>query len=275
MIGNPGNCVRAELRVTSGSVVTYNDPNDLRIGTDALLYLCGGTVNGTSKLINFASGGSISGCGTMTLDIDINNGGTFGDCSAACDILILSGLITDDDNDAGGAGVDLAEADFTIKGGNIQLGAANRIDDALDIVMDGGNFNTGGFSETVDNLTLSQNSNINLGAGAHSLQANDLTLGGNTLTVNGWTGTGGASGTAGRLIFTAIPTGMAVGTGNTGVTWGGFGTDTTLLDLGGGLYEIVPTGVAVPEPSTYICSGAILAYCCFELRRRQRRRKSH
>jgi autotransporter-associated beta strand protein len=57
----------------------------------------------------------------------------------------------------------------TINAGTLALGAANRIADASALVLNGGTFATGGFSETMNTLTLSSTSTIDFGLGTSAL----------------------------------------------------------------------------------------------------------
>jgi autotransporter-associated beta strand protein len=57
----------------------------------------------------------------------------------------------------------------TINAGTLALGAANRISDSSAMVLNGGTFATGGFSETLNTLTLSSTSTIDFGLGTSAL----------------------------------------------------------------------------------------------------------
>lgn len=104
----------------------------------------------------------------------------------------------------------------TITAGTLQLGAADRLA-GTQIILNGGTFSTGvttGFSDAIPStLRLTDNSILNFGTGNHTLIFNASNLvawtGAKTLTINGWSGTIGASGTAGKLV---------VGTDSSGLT---------------------------------------------------------
>ena len=89
----------------------------------------------------------------------------------------------------------------------LTLGAPNVLSNSGAITLDGGTFRTGattGNSETVGALTVDNASTIALGTGAHTLTfaaSNALIWSGTSLTITGWTGTAGASGTAGKIFF--------------------------------------------------------------------------
>ncbi|MEI7801594.1 MAG: autotransporter-associated beta strand repeat-containing protein, partial [Bacteroidota bacterium] len=97
----------------------------------------------------------------------------------------------------------------TITNGTLQLGAAERIANTSNMVLNGGTFSTGastGNSETLGTLNLNANSTIALGTGNHTITfSNSSAVGwaGTTLTITGWTGTAGSSGTGGKIVVGA------------------------------------------------------------------------
>lgn len=154
----------------------------------------------------------------------------------------------------------------TINGGTLQLGAANVIPNGSNMILAGGTFASGGYSETVGTLTLTADSTLALGAGSHSLNFANSSgaswTGGTTLTITGWTGTAGSSGTAGKIYF-----GSGTGTLSAGqlaqISFAGYGTGALLLSDG----ELVPD-VPIPEASTLGMAGLL---CLFSLSRLGRR----
>jgi hypothetical protein len=99
----------------------------------------------------------------------------------------------------------------TISGtSELTLGASNILS-TTPIILDGGTFRTGaaaGYNETVGTLNVNSPSTISFGTGNHSLNfSNSSSLtpwgAGATLTINGWTGTRGVTGTAGKIFFGA------------------------------------------------------------------------
>ena len=103
----------------------------------------------------------------------------------------------------------------TITGGILQIAAAERIANTNAIILNGGTFGTGattGFSETVGTLALTDNSTIALGTGGHTLTfaaSNAVAwTAAKTLTITGWTGTAGVTGTAGKIFFGAASTNL-------------------------------------------------------------------
>jgi autotransporter-associated beta strand protein len=73
-------------------------------------------------------------------------------------------------------------------GAELQLGKANQIANTGDLTLSGGVFDTGGFSETLDVLSLTQSSTIDFGAGASTLLFSQFASGSGTLTIDGWSG---------------------------------------------------------------------------------------
>ncbi len=94
------------------------------------------------------------------------------------------------------SGVNTYTGDTRINQGVLQLGGANRIGNISNLVLAGGTFATGGFSETMNTLGLLSNSILDLGSGAsvlHIADSHTLSWVG-TLTVNNWNGTWGPTG---------------------------------------------------------------------------------
>jgi autotransporter-associated beta strand protein len=137
----------------------------------------------------------------------------------------------------------------SINGGTLQLGAAERIANTSNVVLSGGTLNTGGFSETLGTLTLNTSSVITLGAGAHNLNfANSFSAtwaSGSiaTLIINGWTGTAGSSGTAGKIFFGNSQFNLS-STQLAQISFTGYSPGAILLNNG----ELVPAVPVTPGP---------------------------
>lgn len=106
----------------------------------------------------------------------------------------------------------------TISAGTLQLNPSANTTPASQIVLDGGTLSTSGITATrtiisSKTLQLNNSSTIALGTGDHTLKfaaSNGLTwVAGKTITITGWTGTAGQSGTGGKIF---------VGTTNLGLT---------------------------------------------------------
>ncbi|OYU84516.1 MAG: hypothetical protein CFE24_06405 [Flavobacterium sp. BFFFF2] len=100
----------------------------------------------------------------------------------------------------------------------VQLGSADAFPNGLAYNLAGGLLKTGataGFSDVLGTLNVSDNSTISFGTGDHSLQFASSSAvswtAGKTLTVTGWTGSLGQSGTAGKLFFGSSNTGLTSG----------------------------------------------------------------
>jgi MYXO-CTERM domain-containing protein len=151
---------------------------------------------------------------------------------------------------------------------------ANRINDVAGIVLNGGEFNSGGLIEGAAStpgmgaLTLLSNSVIDLANGASLLafaNSSSETWTG-TLSIHNWTGTAGVGDGTDQLYFGSDATGL------TATQLGQilfFSDDGTNL-LGSGLIlsdgEVVP----VPEPSTWAAGALAFAAIAFLQRRRFR-----
>lgn len=147
-----------------------------------------------------------------------------------------------------------------INTGTVEITANERIANASNLVLNGGDFSTGataGFTETLGTLNVASSSSIRLGTGVHSLTfaaSNSVVWNGSSLTIFGWTGTRGATGTAGKIF---------VGTSSTGLTtaqlakisFDGFAGHAIQLSTG----EIVPQTFgptnAVLSGTSSICAG--------------------
>jgi hypothetical protein len=106
-------------------------------------------------------------------------------------------------------GINTYTGNTVISAGTLTISAANRISTSSLLQLNGGTFSTGattGFNQTFNTLNLNANSTISLGTGSHTLtlgNCSGVAWAGSTLTINGWTGAGGASGTSGKIIVGA------------------------------------------------------------------------
>jgi autotransporter-associated beta strand protein len=199
--------------------------------------------------------------GTRTFNI--------GNGSAANDLTINAAL-TDGTSTGGltksGTGTLLLNADntysgdTTVTGGTLALGAGNRLANTSRLVMSGGTFATGGFSETLGTLQLTANSVIDLGNnGAGSALAFAAS---NSET---WTPSVSLS----IINFTDGVDSVFFGVGGlTGAQLAQIrinGTNLATLDGSG----FLAVGAAIPEPSTY---ASLAGLGCFLLAATRRRR---
>lgn len=145
-------------------------------------------------------------------------------------------------------------------GGTLLLAGSNQIANATNMTLNGGTFSTGattGFSEQLGTLTLTSNSAIDLGSGVHLLgfsNSSSLSWTG-TLTIYGWVGTAGSSGTAGQIFFGNNQFGLS-NAQLAQISFDGFGAGAMMLGSG----QLVP--IAVPETEAilvaFLICGAVL-----------------
>jgi autotransporter-associated beta strand protein len=178
---------------------------------------------------------------------------------------------------ANGSGSSLGSTSgITVNSGAVLfLGANNQINNTATITLGGGTFRRGNFSEGsastagVGALTLTAaGSHLDFGTGTTGiLTFASLTSGGNTLTIDNWTGTAATMGTGltDRLIFASNQSGNLASFNFTG-----FGPGAVQFDLGNGFFEVTP----VPEASTYF-SGAIVFALILLHHRKQLRQLLH
>jgi hypothetical protein len=138
------------------------------------------------------------------------------------------------------------------------LGGNNQINNTAQITLAGGTFRRGNFSEGTAGsagagaLSLTAaGSHLDFGTGTVGiLTFASLTAGGNTLTIDNWSGVAATLGTGStdRLIFGSNQSGNL-----SSFNFTGFGAGAVQFDLGNGFFEVTP----VPEAGTYF-SGAIV-----------------
>ncbi len=236
--GNLGQATNAASNlVLGGGTLQYTGAT---ASTDRAYTLTAGTTSSieitqaSNTLTIGGAGASTTGAlikiGTGTLLLSGNNAYTGG-------TTITSGTLT-----LGRTGGALADAgNVTLNGGTLRMGA------------------TSGFSETVNTLSLSAPSTIALGTGAHTLtfaNSSGVSWSSTTLTITGWTGTAGASGTAGKIFFGAA-TGTLTGTQLAMISFTGYSTCAPILLSTG---ELVPAqGDASAASSTQtLCINTVL-----------------
>jgi fibronectin-binding autotransporter adhesin len=147
-----------------------------------------------------------------------------------------------------------ATSRVVVQGATLELGAADRVNDAANFELNGnGLFDTRGFNEMAGALTLSGDGRIELGNGAsivHFADSSAAAWSPGTLTIAGWTGAMSGSGVD-QLYF---------GNSAAGLTAAQL-AQIHFLDPSGfapGVYpaQILGTGelVAIPEPRTFVLS---------------------
>lgn len=145
----------------------------------------------------------------------------------------------------------------TINAGTLALGAANRIADTSALVLGGGTFATGGFSETLGTLTVSSASTIDFGTGTSALVFADS----NSIA---WTG-----------IVTLLNFDIGTDSLKFGSTSGALTSDQLgKINLAGFTASLDSSGFvtfsAIPEPSAYATLAGLAAFGGVAVRRRRR-----
>ncbi len=220
------------LANTAGSIFDVNGK------TQTVAALSGGGISGGNVLLGTGAL-TVSGTSSTTYSGIISNTGSFS--KAGSSTLTLAGA-----NTYTGA--------TTVSAGTLVLGAADRISNNSNLIMNGGSFSTGasiGYNQNLGTLELSANSTIALGMGSHELHlaaTNTAFTAGRTLTITGWTGTSGSSGTAGKIFVGNTSSGLLAGNLNQIVFTGFTGTPVQLASG-----EIVPPA----PPANDLCDNAI------------------
>lgn len=230
------------IRNNSSQLLTFQDLVSGATGSKLGLVLS----NATSNIIN------IDGAGGVTISSIISGTGKLEKSGSGSGILILSGANTY----SGGT---------TITSGTLQLGAVNALpvgNPGNGLVLNGGTLKTGatsGFSSgtsstnNIGTLNLSSNSTITLGTGNHSLYfaaSNAVSWSGSALTITGWTGSAGATGTAGKIFVGSNASGLT-GAQLAKITFSGYTAGAALLSTG----ELVPTSTVSPTVTTATVTG--------------------
>jgi autotransporter-associated beta strand protein len=198
-----------------------------------------------------ASGSAIGGAGDLTLTGAVTNFGLLQKVGAG--VLTL----TNTSNSWSGG--------TSINAGTLRLGAANVLPGTTGsarLLINGGTLSTGaatGFGDT-DAGTIKvtgTGSKIGLGTGSHTLTfASFDPTGFTTLTIDGWTGTAGASGTGGRIVITdatALLNAPNLSDILGHISFTGYDPGAVLLGSGS-TRELAP--VPVPEPALTLALGA-------------------
>ncbi|MDQ8208668.1 autotransporter-associated beta strand repeat-containing protein [Coraliomargarita sp. SDUM461003] len=144
----------------------------------------------------------------------------------------------------------------TVTEGSLALGASERLNDASRLILDGGTFATGGFSETMGTVVLSESSIIDLGAGDSDLSFLDS-------SAEVWTDSIVLS----ILNFDEGVDSVRFGTDASGLT----STQLSQITLNGGAAFIDASGylTAVPEVGSFALMGGLLSLGFAVTRRRK------
>ncbi len=143
------------------------------------------------------------------------------------------------------AGVLSSTAVILNDNGTLFLGADATLNNPAAINFSGGTLEANNANQTFGALSLISDSTINLNTNAPAgvLTFSSATVSGGSLTVNGWTGVGGQSGTDDRIIVNATPSASFL----SNVRFTGFLPGAAYL---AGTGEIVPAAAVPPTPPT-------------------------
>jgi len=149
-------------------------------------------------------------------------------------------------------------------GGTLMLGGADQINDSANLTLNGGTFSSGnGFSESLGTLTMTGNSTIDLGSAIHMLEFTNssATAWSGALTIYGWQGLAGTSGTNGQIFVGSNLSGLT-NAQLALISFDGFGPGAMLLTDG----ELVP----VPVPEAPVVISALLLLLAVGFREKTR-----
>ncbi len=215
------------------------------------------TVGTFNQTINSLSGGGLSGGNvsiTTPATLTINGtsstsfsgafGGTGNIQKSGTSVLTLNGVNH------------THTGNTTISGGELRINPSANAAYGSQLILDGGTLSTTGITAgrtftSTSTLNISGvNSTIELSSASHTLSfanSSAVAWGAGSITINGWTGTGGASGTGAKIFF-----GNASGTLTSAqlskITFTGFTGTPVVLSTG----ELVPA----PPPVTYVWNGS-------------------
>jgi len=266
--GSTGTVNTTNLNITSGSMTAPSTTLSLSGNFNAVASSFthnSGTVTFTAasgtQTIN--SGGnslysiSHTGSGVLQLATNLTAAGTFGNGVSAGNFdanghaNTVTGTAT-----ISNASYIVSNALQTLSGGvTVSTGATldgsaagSTISSSTNITLNGGNITTGttGYTQSVGTLGLTNNSSIHLGSSSHSVTfANSSAIGwtsGKILTIYGWTGIYGSSGTAGQIFVSTSNSGLT-GLQLSQIVFDGFTSGNPVLLSTG---ELVPNLTLTP-----------------------------
>ncbi len=238
------NVTNGASATVTGTLTLWNTASGVNVGTAG----SGGTVS-TGQLTNASGSAPVINLVNVGSQFNVNGSGA----SNYTGTIVGAGAVTKSGSGVltlGGANT--YTGGTTIAGGTLQMGAANVLPTTGTVTLSGGTLSTGvtaGNANAVGPLTLAADSTISLGAGVHTLSFADINASPvGTLTILGWTGTIGASGTNGKILFGGASLNATYTTFLTHVQFSGFGLGDAQFIGSAGAFELVP----VPEPSTYL-----------------------
>jgi autotransporter-associated beta strand protein len=234
-------------------------------GTAGVLRLYGATVNSIANTVvrhNGTNTLTLQTANTMgiVLSNPTDNKFTIDNTGALTIASLLSGTGNFTKDGAGSGVLTLTNSGnsysgtTTITTGELRLNPTANATFASQIILNGGTLSTTSIAlnrtwTSTSTLNLNANSTIALGSNSHTItfaNSSAISWAGTTLTVNGWTGTAGASGTGGKIVVGAG--GLSAGQLSK-ISFTGF--PGTPIIVGG---EVVPPGAGgptiIPSPSS-------------------------
>jgi len=179
---NANNSYTGNTVISTGAIMNIGSAGRLGNGTYA------GTIANSGAFVykssaNQVLSGSISGTGTLTQSgagtLTLNNTNSYnGTTTVSAGTLLVSG---------GGL---TATAGLTVATTSVlELGASNVLNNTATMTLSGGTFRTGGFSDTIGALTLSNStvSSLDFGSGTSVLLFSGITADAGTLNITNWT----------------------------------------------------------------------------------------
>jgi autotransporter-associated beta strand protein len=259
--------VATNFNIGAGGNLTFTGPVSVNVNTSpATTIAVSNSVTTFSGVLTNTGGLTKTGPGTLVLSGVSAN--TYGSTSAN-GYTTVSGGTLQLSKTAGVAAVPNGSLILNA-GGTLLLGAANQIGDAVPMTLNGGAFQTAGYSEQLGTLKLTANSVIGLGAGASVLKfaasSGVAWTAATTLTVTNWNGsiTGGG---ACQLVFGASSSGLTSGqvgqihfANPPGFPAGNYAA--TILSTG----EVVPftaaPSITLPPQGQVAVAGNTVAFTC-------------
>jgi hypothetical protein len=201
----------ANFNIGAGGNLTFTGPINVNSNTlPARVIAVSNSVTTFSGIVT--NTGVLTKTGPGTLVLSGTSGNTYGSTSTNANTTVSGGTLTLSKTTGVTA---VANGSLVLNaGGTLLLGAANQIADAVPMTLNGGTFQTAGFSEQLGTLKLAANSVIDLGAGPTVLKFAASSLlawtAGTTLTITNWTGSIKGGGTD-QLVFGANNAALTVG----------------------------------------------------------------
>ena len=190
----------AGINAVSGTITLTGDT---RINAD---------LNSQLTLSNISAGAAaltVGGAGNVLLNAGLSGSGSLANTwgTSPIQLNVATSLIKDGTGSLTLNSANTYTGATVLSGGFVILGASEVIANTSAFLFNGGSFRTGGFSETVGNVSLLANgSTIELSANAHTLRFGPKQyLDYKILTIKGWLGTAGSAGTGGRIFIEPSP----------------------------------------------------------------------